>query len=943
MRFMPILNRLFCSIAVWAAVFAVFCPNVCAQEKADSLSSVSGILLARYDLPVSDATVYLKGEKDQFAVVTGMEGTFSFPHIKAGKWVVTVKHVKFEPYVDTLDVEVGANLLYIKMKTAEELAKEKQEHTLEAATVSAEVEAMKTKGDTVVFNAAAARAMQGDNAMQILEQMPGVSREGGRLQVFGQEVRRTYVNGVLVFGNDPQAALNALLASDVRQFEVYDETSKEDVRTGLVQGRKERVLNVLTKQVVDMAVDAHFLAGAGMDTGKPAQARYALGATANYFSEKLLLYANALGNNIDRQSNRLEDIRVVSPLQTRYQELDRIEAGVEKYWKDRFQGNSLGLSYSYDKSYQRSSERERRQYFPTSAFPSMVYDAEDALHQREGTHVLSFSGTLNDDRFKHLQAEGYVLWDGSSLQQAYATSNTGAGRSYRQAERQTSEDARTMADINLNWDNASGGKRFSQSVGVHFLSDDSGSDILQVDTTVLAATRRYLSADADVRRRGISLSSGFRMLLANGERMSAVLNFGYECSLDRRKDRKTTYDLLSGVPVLNLPNTYDYSFNETEHLGNASMVVRSRLWNLSAGLYGGAARQRDVSVLATGRTESWLFPFFRPFVSVGFKNDFSFNYSGMTRVPALDQLRGRVNDDNSLQLLAGNPDLKAAMLHSFTGQYSKMTRRQESVHVELTVSLEDRAVTPRMVWFDTPGAWGAYAVPAGTTLCTYDNASGKIDLRAVFSYMCRIKPLSGRMTVTLMEKYAVLPQFSGDRLEKLGIQSPLLRANFSGTPSKRVRIAATADLSWVETRKRGGDVLQSYLPVSLSGKVNYQFGTHGFSMLSYAWNGHRFLRPEAHADVNLHNLGALVGWRFCKDALAVSLSGNNLLDSTPSFSTETMPQYSAEHWKTFFCRSVMLNLSYRFNRKGAGASFGGGLRDGGEDMKAKAAKEKLAR
>ena len=342
-----------------------------------------------------------------------------------------------------------------------------------------------------------------------------------------------------------------------------------------------------------------------------------------------------------------------------------------------------------------------------------------------------------------------------------------------------------MADINLNWDNASGGKRFSQSFGVHFLSDDSGSDILQVDTSVLAATRRYLSADADVRRRGISLSSGFRMLLANGERMSAVLNFGYECSLDRRKDRKTTYDLLPGVPVLNLPNTYDYSFNETEHLGSASVIVRSRFWNISAGLDGGAASQRDVSALATGHTESWLFPFFRPALSVAYKTDFSFYYNGMTRIPALDQLRGRVNDDNTLQLLAGNPDLKASMLHSFTGRYSKMTRRQESLQVTLTASLEDRAVTPRMVWFDTPGAWGAYAVPAGTTLCTYDNASGKKDLGAVFSYMRRIKPLRGNMTVALSENYAVLPQFSGDRLEKLDIQSPLLRANISGTPSGR--------------------------------------------------------------------------------------------------------------------------------------------------------------
>ena len=62
--------------------------------------------------------------------------------------------------------------------------------------------------------------------------------------------------------------------------------------------------------------------------------------------------------------------------------------------------------------------------------------------------------------------------------------------------------------------------------------------------------------------------------------------------------------------------------------------------------------------------------------------------------------------------------------------------------------------------------------------------------------------------------------------------------------------------------------------------------------------------------------------------MAVSLSGNNLLDSTPSYVTSTTPQYSLETWKTYFGRSVMLNLSYRFNRTGAGQKYGGGLKDG---------------
>lgn len=48
------------------------------------------------------------------------------------------------------------------------------------------------------------------------------------VSVDGVKVSRTYVNGILVFGDNPMNAVNALKADEVTQVKVYDEQSAID-------------------------------------------------------------------------------------------------------------------------------------------------------------------------------------------------------------------------------------------------------------------------------------------------------------------------------------------------------------------------------------------------------------------------------------------------------------------------------------------------------------------------------------------------------------------------------------------------------------------------------------------------------------------------------------------------------------------------------------------
>ncbi|MBR6246545.1 MAG: hypothetical protein IKR15_04225, partial [Bacteroidales bacterium] len=113
-----------------------------------------------------------------------------------------------------------------------------------AAYASAEAKPVTHKGDTVIFNAAAVRTMEGDYAVEILRQMPGVEIKDGSIYVNGEKVRRTYVNGILLFGDDPSSALTNILAEEVTTIKAYDEMAIEDRRRGALHGQKEKVLDV---------------------------------------------------------------------------------------------------------------------------------------------------------------------------------------------------------------------------------------------------------------------------------------------------------------------------------------------------------------------------------------------------------------------------------------------------------------------------------------------------------------------------------------------------------------------------------------------------------------------------------------------------------------------------------------------------------------------------
>lgn len=85
----------------------------------------------------------------------------------------------------------------------------------------------------------------------------------------GKDISRTYVDGKLIFGNDPMAALQNLLANDVLKIRVYDENADDNPHRKRRKGEEmRRVFNIETKSKLIQATTGHFLASYGKEAEK---------------------------------------------------------------------------------------------------------------------------------------------------------------------------------------------------------------------------------------------------------------------------------------------------------------------------------------------------------------------------------------------------------------------------------------------------------------------------------------------------------------------------------------------------------------------------------------------------------------------------------------------------------------------------------------------------
>ena len=367
------------------------------NQPADTLSSIVGKTFYRMeigdagqalgietlDAPVSRIEVILVAAGDTLKTKTDDQGRFSFSGIAAKNVTLSMVNDDYAPFSESFVLMPGENVVIVP--------RQRKIETLDAASVTAEAPVMTMRGDTLVYHAAALRVDEGDYAIDLLRQMPGVevNRTTGEIRISGKNVARSYVNGALIFGLTPMNAMENLRAEQVVTMEVYDETNPEEILDRRAR-EKQRVVNIKTKDPIFRTTDLQVRAIAGADETRQEngdrQYRYAAGTNAHFFSELVQLSADVITNNVGMNSS---NINAVPLPQSTYRQTTDLELGFYKYWHNPLFGNGLNTSYSYTHDQTRSRRRALQEYFEMPGIPAHTQEEETASTRKTEQHRYS--------------------------------------------------------------------------------------------------------------------------------------------------------------------------------------------------------------------------------------------------------------------------------------------------------------------------------------------------------------------------------------------------------------------------------------------------------------------------------------------------------------------------------------------------------------------------
>lgn len=192
----------------------------CARAMAQSTFDVSGTVVEKATgEAVVAATIQLLTLSDSTFVegtTTGEQGQFGFKDVKKGDYTLKVSYIGFETkYVNVnLQNQKKVEIGYITM-SADAIA-------LEGVEVKGHATKVAVSGDSLVYNAAAYRVLEGSTLEALVKQLPGAKVDkDGTIKINGKEVSKILVDGKEFFLNDKEVAMKNIPTDMIDKLKTY--------------------------------------------------------------------------------------------------------------------------------------------------------------------------------------------------------------------------------------------------------------------------------------------------------------------------------------------------------------------------------------------------------------------------------------------------------------------------------------------------------------------------------------------------------------------------------------------------------------------------------------------------------------------------------------------------------------------------------------------------
>ncbi|WP_298738892.1 TonB-dependent receptor [uncultured Chitinophaga sp.] len=615
--------------------------------------------------PLENATIALLSAQDSTNVATGFtdaKGAFLLKGVQAGSYKLYITYLGYQPVLHALTItpiDTLVNLGVISLQGTGVSLK-----TVEIVQVRTP---MVVKRDTLEFNAAYYKTRENAVMEELLRKLPGVQIEkDGTIKVNGQVVKRILVNGKPFFGDDPKMATRNLPADMIDKIQLIDKRSDQSQFSGVEDGNKEKAINITIRKDGKGAFVGQASAGYGTTE------RFAGSAHLSRFGdgEQLTLLGN--GNNINGYQEGQTRIIAGSGLARNWN-------GGVNYSKDISEQLKISGSYTIgDYRLENENNVARQNLLPDTtyyynqdnhSFDNNTYHNFDVRteYRPDSTYTITLSGNLSYSKTKN------------ALENRYESLNSEKTSVNRGTMQNAGSGSTPLYSVNILIGKTFKKKGHNISANFGFFGSDNHQENFNRSDNLFFQSNGVAIGDTINQRKDIGNKNHmgrFSSTYTAPVLKDRFLDVLYVYSTTGMHSSQLAYDYnYTGKVYDRINDSLSNSFrnNYSFHLASLSIRTRKQKYEYSLGGYIQFSKLSNDNISSNNRIhQSMVNVFPMATFSYAFTSSkrLQFSYHGSPQQPSMTQLQPIPDNSNPLYIQLGNPDLKPALIHSFSAWYN---------------------------------------------------------------------------------------------------------------------------------------------------------------------------------------------------------------------------------------------------------------------------------
>lgn len=894
----------------------------------DSKQPLVGVNVVAH--PAYDSTL-VKG------TTTDLEGKFELQLSRPGPYVLRFSYIGYVSRVERVRVPRESGPVQL-----EPIGLQQDVKVLGAVQIEGVQQRVEQRGDTTEIRADAFKVNPDADAEQLIRKMPGITVENGQVQAQGEQVQRVLLDGQEFFGDDAMMALRNLPAEVIDKIQLIDQQSEQAQFTGFNDGNTEKTLNIITKSGLDNSRFGKVYAGYGTNN------RYMTGGNVNLFAGSKRISFVGMGNNINQQNFSAQDLGGLTGSTS--------QRG-RGSWRGRDNGSAnflvgqqggisatqaLGVNYSdswgrkgkMSASYfvnRADNEQENvlnRQFFLADGL-GQRYDESNQQRTVNFNNRFNMRLEYNIDSNNSIVFRPRISWQGQEQNQSfegftYERSLVPINSTFNQQE---SDNRSWNVNGDLQYRHRFGrkGRTFSANINSDINSQNGLRDLLALNQQ-FGVNPDSVLIDQDIENSSYSQRYRLDLVYTEPAGKNGMIEFSYNPQLQRSNSDQLAlnfnpisadYDLVDS----SISNRFDnrtlthavgsrYRFNADKY--DWMVGVSYQLSNMQS------AQSFPAELDVTRNFYNWL-----PTAMFRFNFSRTANirvfYRTNTQLPNLSQLQNVIDNTNTLQLRAGNPDLGQSFTHRFGWRYRAANPKKGTsffLFAALSLVQDEIANSTFIARFDTilgPGL----ALNRGAQLIRPVNVDGAYNFRSFLSWGVPVSWFKSNLNLNLGYTINNTPSLINNATNQA------LTHNFNSGFTLGSNISEKVDFNIGYTLNYN-TVFNSIQP-----QLNNDYFIHTGS-LRFNWLPRPFLVVSTDLMVNafagleegfnqqFNLLNAGIGYRFLKNRRAeVRLSVFDLLNQNNSISRNVTETYVEDLQTVVLQQFFMLTFTYNIRHFGS--------------------------